>query len=744
MVALSSRAVEPVWEYAVQVSSIVQVSPPQITLVWPQDTTDVPVSYTVYRKSPEATAWGTGTTLPGSSTSYVDANIAIGETYEYQIVKTASGYTGYGYILAAVQGRLVDSRGKVVLVVDNTHASALASELARLQQDLVGDGWSVLRHDVSPGDSVASVKELIRADYNADPANVKAVFLFGRVPVPYSGLQNPDGHVDHCGAWPADVYYGDVDGNWTDTLVNYQQTLNSNAADRARLSNVPGDGKFDQNTPPSSVKLQVGRVDLSSMPGCGSWGGPATFPEERELLRQYLNKDHRFRHKLITAQRRGLVGDYFGLHNGEAFAASGYRNFAPFFGAANVTNLNRLYGDTKGVWIPHLAANDYLWAYGCGAGSYVTVGGLGNTGEYNDGSAVEIVQNNVRAVFTMFFGSWLGDWDHQDNILRSVLAAPTYGLASAWSGRPHWFAHPMALGETIGAAARLTQNNGSGLYKTQINSVAAGVQVALMGDPTLRLHPVAPPGTLSGNANFSTVTLAWMPSPDATLGYHVYRSTNPLGPFARLTTSPVTATTFSDTGAPSGTNTYMVRAVNLEIAGSGSYTNASQGVFWSNGSSPVQGTVTVSNAVVVSSNAASDSVVWFDDALLAGAGPGFGGGDLWSWAANSPMPFHDATAHQSPVNAGLHEHYFNYTSTTLPVSVGEMSFRSDPGMFRFARTGSTAASLIINYDLSGTAGNGTHYSQLGSAVTHTGGLDLIDAQSESARLRKPRATSYDH
>jgi len=43
----------------------------------------------------------------------------------------------------------VEARGKVVLLVDNTLATNLVMELARLQQDLVGDGWTVLRHDVA-------------------------------------------------------------------------------------------------------------------------------------------------------------------------------------------------------------------------------------------------------------------------------------------------------------------------------------------------------------------------------------------------------------------------------------------------------------------------------------------------------------------------------------------------------------------------------------------------------------------
>src|SRR5205823_8606758 len=144
---------------------------------------------------------------------------------------------------------------------------------------------------------------------------------------------------------------------------------------------------------------------------------------------------------------------------------------------------------------------------------------------------------------------------------------------------PHWFAHPMGLGETIGYTARLTQNN-SGLYKNQNNPSANYIHVALMGDPTLRLHPVTPPGTLGGTTGAGSATLLWTPSSDSIAGYHVYRATSANGPFSRLTGSLLTAVTFVDAGAPSGA-TYMVRAVKLETTPSGSYYNASQGIFWS-------------------------------------------------------------------------------------------------------------------------------------------------------------------
>ena len=58
-------------------------------------------------------------------------------------------------VYAGINANMIESRGKILLVVDNTYASQLASELTRLQQDLVGDGWTVVRRDVSRSDSVA-------------------------------------------------------------------------------------------------------------------------------------------------------------------------------------------------------------------------------------------------------------------------------------------------------------------------------------------------------------------------------------------------------------------------------------------------------------------------------------------------------------------------------------------------------------------------------------------------------------
>lgn len=549
---------QSVSDYAVRVSATVQTNPAKITLSWLSDSRAT--GYTVYRKSRDATSWGSGTSLAGTVTNHVDTSVSLGGTYEYRLVKAASAYTGYGYVYAGIQAPLVEGRGKVVVVIDQTHTDALAAELTVLEQDLAGDGWTVIRHDVprmavdpantsssvwaARSNELANLKSLIRADYNADTANVKAVLLLGHVPVPYSGNLNPDGHPDHLGAWPADVYYAEMGSIWNDTSVN------STGASDARNRNVPGDGKFDSSSLPSTVELQVGRVDFANLRTIAQTEG--------ELLRRYLAKDHAFRHASLSVERRGLVDDHFGLLSGEVPAANGWRNFAAFFGATNTA---------AGDWFTVLDTQSYLWGYGCGPGTYTSIGGVGTTSDF--------ATHDPRVVFTLFFGSYFGDWDKQDNLMRAALSTPTYTLTTGWAARPNWHMHHMGLGETIGFSARVSQNNGSTYV---YNYYPQYVHVALLGDPTLRLHPVPPPQNFVANPNTSGgVDLSWSPPAESVAGYHVYRGTVAAGPFTRLNGGLLTETQYTANGVTTGI--FMVRAVKLETSGSGTYWNASQGIF---------------------------------------------------------------------------------------------------------------------------------------------------------------------
>src|SRR5258706_3937041 len=433
----------------------------------------------------------------------------------------------------------------MVLLVDDYFSDTLSTEISRLEKDFISDGWQVIRHDVSRTDSVPLVKNIILNDFTADAVNVKALCLLGHIPVPYSGDLNPDGHPDHEGAWPADVYYGDMNGAWTDASVNVT------VASRPQNQNIPGDGKFDQTVIPGTVALEVGRIDFFNLPSFAL--------TETQLMRNYLGRDNDYRKKIVDPVKRCLVDDNCGTFGGEAFASNGWR-IASLLTPDSISSQD---------YFTTLGSNSYQWAYGCGGGSYTSCGGVGSTSNF--------AADTVQTIFTMVFGSYFGDWDSQDNFLRAPLASGA--LTSAWAGRPHWHFHQMSLGETIGFCAKATQNNY--YYSPYVSNYGVHyIHQALMGDPSLRQHIIAPPSNLSGtNVSTNYVALTWSASPDSVLGYYVYRLDTSTGRYMRISPSIVADTNFAESNITEAINHYMGRAIRLEASVTGTYYNMSEGIF---------------------------------------------------------------------------------------------------------------------------------------------------------------------
>ncbi len=546
-------------DYAVELSVSVSTSPPSVRVAWPAY--PGAASYAVHRKRLADPTWvEMAGALGGTSVQWDDAGVALGDAFEYRVTRVAGPRTAYGYVLAGVDTPRRELRGTVLLVVAAGQAALLAEELQRLQLDLLGDGWSVLSITVGVSDGVESVKVQIRAVRAATPG-LTTLFLIGHVPVPLSGNLAPDGHAEHRGAWVADTYYGEFDGTWADVSVN------TTTANDARNRNVPGDGKFDPSVPPSPVDLEVGRVDFSNL--------PAFTASETELLRRYLDKNHQFRHRQLTVTARGVIDDHFGEYSGEAFAQDGWRGFAPLVGAAAVSTQD---------WSVALVNGSALWAYGCGPGSYASCEGVVTTADF--------AARDYRAVFTLLFGSYFGDWESspghytQNNLLRAALGSGTI-LACAWAGRPHWVVHPMGLGEHLGVCARLTQNNAGGRYPP-FNEGAGRVHIALMGDPTLRQYYVSPPSNLVATVDLHAqaphaVHLSWASSADGVLGYRVYRAATRSGPYTQLTPSPVAGNAYTDATAPGSSAHYQVSAEARLTTPSGLYRDTSQTAFVSVG-----------------------------------------------------------------------------------------------------------------------------------------------------------------
>lgn len=547
---LSGNAADNTFVYAVQITVSVSESPPQIRLHWRSDPYGVN-GFEIYRKSKSATDWGAPIqTLSGDALDFTDYNVSPGAAYEYQVLKYGKlGYLGTGYVLAGIRAPPEENRGKILLVVATNKLAALETEVRTLETDLAGDGWSVTRLEVSESSGPENVRGLIQTEYAIDPQNTRCVFLLGHVPVLQSGDLNYDGHQSR--PMPADAYYGDMDGYW------------------------PTDPSQSPGYIPSDLELAVGRVDFFDMPGIGS---PTPWPSETDLLRNYLAKNHAWRHAKTAVPRLALMGNRRGDEAGLATAASGYRSFEPLVGAGNILEADT--SDTAPAdqrWVSLLSTGTYLLAYGCGGGLPTGVTGLGTHGTYAEAWSTDVVAGDAKAVFVMLFGSWFGNWDRTDNFMRSFLATPTIGLASCLSGEPHWFMHRLGLGETIGDCMLLSINN-SGLYTSQQMDHPRAVYIALMGDPTLRLDPIPSPPGVRAVRTGGTAQIAWDASPAQVIGYYIYRSKSRTGGFTRLTPEPVTSLGWEDATPSDEYPFYMVRAARLESHFSGSYYNLSQGV----------------------------------------------------------------------------------------------------------------------------------------------------------------------
>jgi hypothetical protein len=154
------------------------------------------------------------------------------------------------------------------------------------------------------------------------------------------------------------------------------------------------------------------------------------------------------------------------------------------------------------------------------------------------------------------------------------------------------------------------------------------------------------------------------------MGYNVYRAVNG-GAFARINDALVTESRFTDSSRPPGNVSYMIRAVALHIGPSGSYYDASEGVFA--GLDAAAALVLPSDLDALNATKPAD-IVWMEDGLPAGAIGFASENDRWTWSRTNPSPFSGLFAHQAELAPGIHHHFFAFATTPLAVNAGDTLF----------------------------------------------------------------------
>ncbi len=610
-------------EITVPVQATATESPPSITLRVHKN--DRP--YEIHRKGPHDISWSgpVGSIALGWST-WTDTNVVAGQEYEYRLyggTRQGGSYPDthlYGYIRAGIAVDMTGSRGRVIVLVDSNVVQRLPEAFARYKQDLAGDGWTVHTIETPKGQGWGGyagtgnlhipIRDQVITLYNAHPGEVKHVVLLGNVPGVRTGLNyaGPDGHGNKA-AFGADCYYADVDGTWTDTGSNSYT---------GALANIAGDGRFDQTRVPADdpefFEMGFGRIDMP-------------FAAESPLLAlsNYLDKLHRYKHAVpdFRPGRRAMirVGGFdnvseTGWNSAPALVGLENTGAVSFGGTLNYSlDFDQMYTEAFGPFLFHFKGN---------AGPNRGVGG--------------------KAVFWTGCQSGWGYWYESDSMAKA-LAEDSFTLSYTWSvWGLRYFYHRMGLGDVAGDMMKTSINNrgwhhNDGLYRIDSGYWPNGEDTGVffmnhLGDPMLRLFMFPPPSGLAAeDLGPAGVRLAWTASEDPdVIGYHVYRAANADGPFTKLTPAPSAATTYTDAATTSGTHVYMVRAVKLEATGSGTFYNASQGVFRAINLDAAPPAPSVATAALPA--AFFDSDYRAELAASGGAGP-----YAWSLAAgSSPLP----------------------------------------------------------------------------------------------------------
>jgi hypothetical protein len=137
------------------------------------------------------------------------------------------------------------------------------------------------------------------------------------------------------------------------------------------------------------------------------------------------------------------------------------------------------------------------------------------------------------------------------------------------------------------------------------------IHPALMGDPSVRLQPVAVPEKLLALQDSCTsgFKVVWAAANDTAVHkYYIFRAKHIDSTFSLLGTT--SSLIWKDNSPLSGDNVYMVRAEKLQASGSGTYYNLSQGVF---------DTANISNYYEPLVDAGNDTIVCLNSVLKIGS-----------------------------------------------------------------------------------------------------------------------------
>ena len=221
-------------QYSVMIETIIDDTgfAPQVVLSWQNDTTAN--RYVIYKRLYETGKFDKIAEVSGGANTFSDLDPFYNQITEYKVEKifsddgellSTSAYKALAWDVDLVKKDL----RLLLIIVDNSLINNIKDKLYTYIAVLEKQGWKAIvryvpRVEKFNAKAVLSNKAMIKSIYESNNS-LESILIIGKVAVPYSGNIAPDGHGDdnplpHKGAYPSDVFYGDLDTrDWTDNEV---------------------------------------------------------------------------------------------------------------------------------------------------------------------------------------------------------------------------------------------------------------------------------------------------------------------------------------------------------------------------------------------------------------------------------------------------------------------------------------------------------------------------------------------
>ena len=322
--------------------------------------------------------------------------------------------------------------------------------LLTYKQDLENDGFSVeIKTPQQFGTTSENIRQFLKNE--ATTHNITGILLVGDIPYARYEME----YENYTYIFPCDLYYMDLDGNWTDSDGNEIYDMHTNET-----------GNLEP-------EIWVGRLWASTMTG-----------DEEDLLINYFDKNHRFRNGELTLPRRSLayIDDDFVDSNADEINSSLrmiYGNETTLVTdpqTTTATHYKNTLNDTLGYeWL-------HLVSHGGDDSHCFKIGPMQWT--YVFSSEIRFI--DPHAFFYNIMACRTADYSQTDYIGGSYIFADTYGLLAVSSTKPgqmtscNDFYGPIAEGRCIGQAFKEWFEKHGELDRFFYYGLT------ILGDPTLR------------------------------------------------------------------------------------------------------------------------------------------------------------------------------------------------------------------------------------------------------------------